>query len=102
VLSPDYFHKSELTTDMKAPGFSLPTWIAQWRTTIQDADGVDVQKTSLLVKEWIGEMKRLFGREDSRYGIVGYCFGAPYVIDYCESRPSACRMMRSADMTVFT
>jgi hypothetical protein len=71
VLSPDYFHASELTSDKKAPEFDLRTWIAQWRTTTQDSTGSDVQRTSLLLREWVEEMKRVFGREESRYGIVG-------------------------------
>ncbi len=29
-------------------------------------------------------MKDWFGDEETKYGIIGFCFGAPYVVDYCE------------------
>jgi dienelactone hydrolase len=51
---------------------------------VKDAQGNDVQKTTLLLREWMPRVKEMFGKPTTKYGICGYCFGAPYVLDYCE------------------
>ena len=84
MISPDYFFGEQVEQLNKTPGFTLQDFIPKWVVKVKDADGNDVQKTTLLLREWMPRVKEMFGKPTTKYGICGYCFGAPYVLDYCE------------------
>jgi dienelactone hydrolase len=67
----------------KNPDFTLSDFIPKWLVKMDDGQGNQVQKTTLLLREWMPRVKQMFGNPDTKYGIVGFCFGAPYVLDYC-------------------
>ncbi|KAJ9102448.1 hypothetical protein QFC21_002848 [Naganishia friedmannii] len=73
VLSPDFFHGEELDTFRSKPDFSLQEWIPQWKKTVKDEQGNDIDRTSLLLKEWIKEVKKMYGDSQTKYAIIGKC-----------------------------
>lgn len=85
VLSPDYFFGHKLEHDKEAKDFDQKAWIAQFKTPTEDksSTGANLDRSGLLLKEWLPRVKEMFGDKDTRYGIIGYCFGAPYVLQYC-------------------
>lgn len=83
VISPDYFYGEQVAELNENPNFTLSDFIPKWLVKMDDGQGNQVQKTTLLLREWMPRVKQMFGNPDTKYGIVGFCFGAPYVLDYC-------------------
>ena len=57
----------------------------KWTDTTQTFDQWKDKYTAVAeeyIPRWIEAIKKQFGKEDTKYACVGYCFGAPYV---CES-----------------
>lgn len=75
VISPDYFHGQQLEKLMEDPKFDKDNFIPQWLVTKKDEEGNDIQRTSLLLKEWIPMMKKMFGKSTTKYGIIGLFTG---------------------------
>lgn len=71
VLSPDYFHGEQLDTFRSNPDFSLPDWISKFKRPVKDEDGNEMERTSLLLKEWTKEVKAMFGGEKTKYAVIG-------------------------------
>lgn len=85
VISPDYFHGRQLEKDSKEEGFNKDEWVGRWRRPTKDGEGVEMTRVQLLVEEWMPVVKNMFGMLGTKYGIIGYCFGGPLVIHYCEA-----------------
>jgi len=85
VISPDYFHSSQLAVVNQEKGFDQKEWIGRWHKMVMDKEGKEVNRTDLLMTEWMPIVKEMFGTSNTKYGIVGYCFGAPIVIHYCST-----------------
>ena len=83
VISPDYFYGEQVAELNKTPGFTLSDFIPKWLVKVDDGQGNQVPKTTQLLREWMPRVKEMFGKPDTKYGIVGFCFGCPYVLDYC-------------------
>ncbi|KAJ9106939.1 hypothetical protein QFC20_003948 [Naganishia adeliensis] len=71
VLSPDYFHGEQLDHFRSNPGFSLPDWISKFKAPVKDEQGKEVERTTLLLREWTKVVKGMFGGEGTRYAVVG-------------------------------
>lgn len=71
VISPDYFHGEELDTFRSNPGFDLTEWISKFKTVVKDENDNDMDRTSLLLKEWVAKVKEMYGGPDTTYAIVG-------------------------------
>ncbi|KAJ7908790.1 Alpha/Beta hydrolase protein [Mycena leptocephala] len=87
VLAIDYFRgdpvhlhrksRGDVTTE---PGFDYEAWKAK-----------HMAFAAVAVPKWIDALKTQFGTPETKYAVVGYCFGAPYVMDaLSESSPTAC------------
>ncbi|KAF8193917.1 dienelactone hydrolase [Mycena galopus ATCC 62051] len=87
VLAIDYFrgdpvhvhrkNRDDVTTD---PGFNFEDWKAKHQAFAATA-----------IPKWIEAAKNQFGTPETKYAVVGYCFGAPYVMDaLSESSSTAC------------
>ncbi|KAF7311829.1 Dienelactone hydrolase [Mycena indigotica] len=77
VLAMDYFrgdpvtlHRKERGDTTMEPSFDFEAWKAKHQAFAQVA-----------VPKWIAEVKAKYGSADTKYACVGYCFGAPYVMD---------------------
>ncbi|KAF7311830.1 Dienelactone hydrolase [Mycena indigotica] len=77
VLAMDYFRGDPVTRYLKTqgnpttePGFDFQAWTDKHQAFAQVA-----------VPKWIAEVKEKYGGADTKYACVGYCFGAPYVMD---------------------
>jgi hypothetical protein len=73
VVSPDYFHGEELDHFRSNPGFDLTEWINKFKKTVKDENDNDIDRTSLLLKEWVAKIKAMYGGPDTTYAIVGEC-----------------------------
>ncbi|KAG1742663.1 dienelactone hydrolase family-domain-containing protein [Suillus paluster] len=71
VLGPDYFFGNAISNH--PPGFDRPTWIVNARKAAFDA-----------FPAWLDAVKAKYG-SDTKYCTVGYCFGAPFVMDLCSN-----------------
>jgi hypothetical protein len=71
VLSPDYFHGEQLDHFRSNDGFSLPDWIGKFKAPVKDERGNEVDRTTLLLKEWTKVVKGMFGGEGTKYAVVG-------------------------------
>ncbi|KAJ7131061.1 dienelactone hydrolase [Mycena epipterygia] len=86
VLAIDYFrgdpvhlHRKD-RNDTTEPGFDYEVWKAKHQAF-----------AAVAVPKWIDEVKTQFGTPETKYAAVGYCFGAPYVMDaLSESSSTAC------------
>ncbi|ESK94069.1 dienelactone hydrolase [Moniliophthora roreri MCA 2997] len=69
VLGVDYFqgHRDDTTTD---PGFDYEAWKAKHMAFAIEH-----------VPIWMDAVVKEYGREDTKYAVVGYCFGAPFVMN---------------------
>ncbi|TAQ84209.1 hypothetical protein B7494_g7467 [Chlorociboria aeruginascens] len=74
VLGLDYFRGDPITKhrknrhDTSNPNFDFPAWT---KMHMEFADKA--------VPPWIAEVKAQYGKDQTKYACVGYCFGAPYV-----------------------
>jgi hypothetical protein len=55
----------------KTEGFDLADFIPQWCKKVKDDQGNDVERTTLLLREWMPIVKKMFGKPTTKYGIVG-------------------------------
>ncbi|KAJ7679490.1 dienelactone hydrolase [Mycena polygramma] len=87
VLAIDYFcgdpvqlhrkDRNDVTTD---PKFNFDEWKAKYQAF-----------AAVAVPKWVDALKAQFGTPETKYAAVGYCFGAPYVMDaLAESSNTAC------------
>ncbi|KAJ7097117.1 dienelactone hydrolase [Mycena belliarum] len=87
VLGIDYFrgdsvqrHRKSRSDNTTDPDFDYEAWKAKHTAFAVAA-----------VPKWIGAVKARFGTPETKYAAVGYCFGAPYVMDtLSESSSTAC------------
>jgi len=77
VLALDYFRGDPVTVHRKdrqdtttEPGFDYEAWKAKHQAF-----------AAVAVPKWIDAVKTQFGTPETKYAAVGYCFGAPYVMD---------------------
>ncbi|KAJ7056259.1 Alpha/Beta hydrolase protein [Mycena amicta] len=77
VLALDYFrgdpaslHRKDRHDTTTEPGFDYEAWKAKHQAF-----------AAVAVPKWIAEVKEKFGTPSTKYACVGYCFGAPYVMD---------------------
>ncbi|KAI1337356.1 hypothetical protein F5Y15DRAFT_408169 [Xylariaceae sp. FL0016] len=83
VVGLDYFRGDPVWKHRKSrhdesnPDFDYEAWKKK-HTTYADAK----------VPEWVEAVKEKYGKADTRYACVGYCFGAPYVCDELASSGS--------------
>ncbi|KAG2116301.1 Alpha/Beta hydrolase protein [Suillus cothurnatus] len=70
VLGPDYFFGDAVTNHTIEP--DRQTWIDNARKPAIDA-----------FPAWLDAVKGRYGRENTKYCAVGYCFGASFVLDLC-------------------
>ncbi|KZT38026.1 hypothetical protein SISSUDRAFT_787519 [Sistotremastrum suecicum HHB10207 ss-3] len=77
VISPDYFrgeslldHWEEGIGIFEKDGFDVEKWVEPHRVFAKSA-----------VPGWIDAVKAELGSPETLYGCVGYCFGAPFVMD---------------------
>jgi len=80
VLAPDYFNGDPVTLHRASPGFRSDTEpgfdFEAWKT----------KHMSFAVKNlpgWVDEAKARYGGPNTKYVTVGYCFGAPHVLNEC-------------------
>lgn len=59
--------KDDTTTD---PDFDFDAWLKK-HIPVADKD----------VPKWVAEVKKEYGKADTKFSCVGYCFGAPYICD---------------------
>jgi dienelactone hydrolase len=70
VLGPDYFFGDAVPNH--PPGRDMQTWLAHATKPAVDA-----------FPTWLESVKAKYGTEKTKYCAVGYCFGAPFVMDLC-------------------
>ncbi|OCH86104.1 alpha/beta-hydrolase [Obba rivulosa] len=70
VLGLDYFEGDPVHVHTGEADFNVREWIQPKKI-----------RADQLVPEWIDAVKETFGTYDTKYTAVGYCFGAPYVMD---------------------
>ncbi|KAF8858711.1 NAD(P)-binding protein [Acephala macrosclerotiorum] len=75
VLGLDYFrgdpvwkHRKDRKDTTTDPGFDYEAWKKK-HTAFADET----------VPKWVNEVKEKYGKSETKYACVGYCFGAPYV-----------------------
>ncbi|KAK4628952.1 Hydrolase pyvD [Fulvia fulva] len=73
TLGLDYFNNDPIFLHRNGPqeskeGFDFEAWKAKYSEFAEKK-----------VPEWTAEVKRMYGQPSTKYGCVGYCFGAPYV-----------------------
>ncbi|KAJ6555234.1 Alpha/Beta hydrolase protein [Mycena sp. CBHHK59/15] len=87
VLAIDYFrgdpvqlHRKDRDDTTTEPSFDYEAWKAKHTAFANDA-----------VPKWTDAVVAQFGTPDTKYAVVGYCFGAPYVMNaLAESATVAC------------
>ncbi|KAF2212747.1 hypothetical protein CERZMDRAFT_111797 [Cercospora zeae-maydis SCOH1-5] len=77
VLGPDYFrgdaiykHKKDLHDPNDNPTFDFSAWLAKHR-----------EFSHPFVPKWVEEVKKQYGKPETKFVCTGYCYGAPYVCD---------------------
>ncbi|KAJ7215502.1 Alpha/Beta hydrolase protein [Mycena pura] len=78
VLAMDYFRGDPIMLHRIEPGFDFEGWKVKHKAFAAGA-----------VPEWIDAVKTQFGTPETKYAAVGYCFGAPYVMDALSETSSA-------------
>ncbi|OCH90524.1 alpha/beta-hydrolase [Obba rivulosa] len=72
VLGIDYLEGDSVAFYLDEPGFVMLDWAAPKYKRIVDCN---------FVPEWIAAVKEKYGTPESKYSAVGYCLGAPFVMD---------------------
>ncbi|KAH7921535.1 alpha/beta-hydrolase [Leucogyrophana mollusca] len=72
VLGPDYFFGNAVP--QHPPGFELQLWVTGAMERAVEA-----------FPKWLDAVKARYGTEGTTYFAVGYCFGAPFVMDLAAS-----------------
>jgi len=75
VIGIDYFKGDPIYMHRDGPktpkeGFDFEAWLAKY-TDFADAH----------VADWVNAVKSKYGKPETKYACVGYCFGAPYVMN---------------------
>ncbi|KAK5110977.1 hypothetical protein LTR85_000687 [Meristemomyces frigidus] len=77
TLGLDYFrgdpvwkHRKNKDDSSMEPDFDFQAWLAK-HTAVSD----------VLVPKWVAEVKAKYGKEGTKFACVGYCYGAPYVMN---------------------
>ncbi|KAG2140182.1 dienelactone hydrolase [Suillus clintonianus] len=73
VLGPDYYFGDSAPNH--PPGRNLQEWVSEARKPAIDA-----------FPGWLAAVKAKYGTDKTKYCAVGYCFGAPFVMDMCSDR----------------
>ncbi|KAF8835155.1 alpha/beta-hydrolase [Paxillus ammoniavirescens] len=68
VLGPDYFFGDAVPNH--PPGRDWGPWLQSVRAPAKEA-----------FPKWLDAVKAIYGTENTKYCAVGYCFGAPFVMD---------------------
>ncbi|KAF7355933.1 Dienelactone hydrolase [Mycena venus] len=77
---PVHLHRKDRNDTTTEPGFDYELWKKKHQAFAATA-----------VPKWIDALKAQFGTPETKYAAVGYCFGAPYVMDaLAESSSTAC------------
>ncbi|KAK3686285.1 hypothetical protein LTR37_019968 [Vermiconidia calcicola] len=81
TLGLDYFrgdpvwkHRKNRDDTTTEPGFDYEAWKRKHMAFSKDA-----------VPKWVKEVKEKYGKADTKFACVGYCYGAPYVCDELSS-----------------
>ncbi|KAJ7161846.1 dienelactone hydrolase family-domain-containing protein [Mycena crocata] len=69
VLGIDYFLGDAYYLHTDEEGFDFMTWVGEKR-----------KKADEITPKWLEEVRKLYG-SDTKYCAVGYCFGAPFVMN---------------------
>lgn len=72
VIAIDYFEGDPIQDSRDTPGFDHMAWINK-----------KLPRAKEISPKWVDAVKEKFGNADTQYGTVGYCFGAPFVLDIC-------------------
>jgi len=70
VLGIDYFEGDPISLHRGKPGFNIREWV-----------NPKLVRARELVPKWIDAVKEQFGTPNTKYTAVGYCFGAPFVME---------------------
>ncbi|KAF7329109.1 Dienelactone hydrolase [Mycena kentingensis (nom. inval.)] len=70
VADPVTLHRKTRDDTTTEPGFDYEAWKAKHQAF-----------AAVAVPKWIEAVKEQFGTPTTKYACVGYCFGAPYVMD---------------------
>ncbi|KAI9069681.1 alpha/beta-hydrolase [Trametes sanguinea] len=73
VLALDYFERDSFAYHKDDPGWDRQGWIKQKR-----------ERAAVLLPPWIEAVRAQYGT-DKKYTCVGYCFGAPFVMQYIKT-----------------
>ncbi|KDQ49047.1 hypothetical protein JAAARDRAFT_43121 [Jaapia argillacea MUCL 33604] len=68
VLSPDYFFNDPIQNHQDNPNHDRQAWVSKTKA-----------QAAAATPKWIEAVKNKYG-EEVKYSAVGYCFGAPYVM----------------------
>ncbi|KAI0931034.1 hypothetical protein AcW1_001467 [Taiwanofungus camphoratus] len=70
VLAIDYFEGDPIQSHLNEPNFSIVGWAAS-----------KLDRGLELVDPWLNAVRNQFGTSDTKWATVGYCFGAPSVMN---------------------
>ncbi|KAI0714662.1 alpha/beta-hydrolase [Earliella scabrosa] len=71
VVGLDYFEGDSMVQHPNRDEFDY----VAWRTRKQE-------RAAILIPPWVEAIRKDYGGEDTKYFCVGYCFGAPYVMEH--------------------
>ncbi|KZT43708.1 alpha/beta-hydrolase [Sistotremastrum suecicum HHB10207 ss-3] len=71
VVAPDYFEGDPIHVARERPDFVISEWI-----------GPKMEFAKKAIPGWVNAVKEEYGTPTSKYGTTGYCFGAPFVMEY--------------------
>ncbi|KAK7437266.1 hypothetical protein VKT23_018707 [Stygiomarasmius scandens] len=73
VVGPDYFFGDTVDTHDNEAGFDRMAWVQKKKVVADES-----------VPKWFSAVNEKYG-SDAKYCAVGYCFGAPYVLEWATS-----------------
>ncbi|TFK91184.1 alpha/beta-hydrolase [Polyporus arcularius HHB13444] len=71
VLGLDYFEGDSMQKHPDRDQFDFPGWVKAKQ-----------ERAAVLIPPWVEAIKKDYGGEETQYFCVGYCFGAPYVMEH--------------------
>jgi len=72
VVGIDYFEGDPIHNHTGDEGFDRTAWMTNAKS-----------RAAALVPKWTETVKEKFGNSETKYTTVGYCFGAPFVMNHC-------------------
>ncbi|KAF8588925.1 alpha/beta-hydrolase [Ramaria rubella] len=72
IISPDYFEGDPIFVARERADWNRAHWVK-----------FNLERGKVTVPKWVDAVATEFGNETTKYGTVGYCFGAPFVLDIC-------------------